>query len=327
MGFEFPAALLTLLFLPLLLWHVWRADQQTLKIARAFKSRPPGRWFSFVRLGLVAILLASLAIIGARPYLQTPNTGDYLFVADVSRSMNARFSCTEPSFLERAKSVMRTVLAAVPEGRFGIVAADRFAFPVSQMTYDHAYLDEVIENGLFVGLTYEATATDIGNALSVVAAKKTALPEIFGNVRQVVLLSDGHIQGDYMRSLRQPIDELVKAGVGVVAVGIGNSGRTPIPEEERETCKDEYIRIGGEVVSIPMRADILEYIAQETGGVFAVESETDKVVQYLRQQGLTPVEGGFEGGSRQHRDIGWIFLIPATLALAGMLLLRLRPSF
>ena len=73
--------------------------------------------------------------------------------------MEARQSCREPTLMQRSRLVMRRVLAGMPDARFGIMAFERLAFPVTQMTYDHGYLAEVIEHGLFVGLIYERTAT------------------------------------------------------------------------------------------------------------------------------------------------------------------------
>ena len=322
MGFAFPEALLLLLALPLLLWRLIGGDRQARQVVTAFRSQPPGRWFFAARLVLVTVLLGSLVLLAARPYVQSPNTGDYLIVTDVSRSMNARFTCDEPTFLDRAKRVMRTVLNGVPEGKFGIVAADRFAFPISQMTYDHSYLDQVIDHGLFVGMTYVATGTDIGNALSVVADKKAALPDTFGNVKHIVFLSDGHIEGDYRRSLELPLAKLVEADIQVATVAIGNSGDTPIPTGEGESCTGDLTRVSGEVVAIPTRWDILQYIAEETRGQYFAETEAEPLVQYLREEGLTRFDASATGGEGRRIYLDTMLLGPATVALLGLLLLR-----
>lgn len=320
MRFALPEALLLLLFLPPLLWVLWRGDRRAEDVARALKSNPPPQWYLTLRLVFVTVFLGSLVAIGAGPYFQLHNTGSLLFVNDVSRSMNARFVCDEATFLDRSKQVMRTVLKGIPEGKFGVVAFDRFAFPVSQMTYDHAYLGEMIENGLYVGLTYKATGTDLANALSVVAEKKQKLPELFGNVSHVVLLSDGHIDGDYRRALRPGLDQLIEAQIKVIAVGVGNPGETPIPLLEGKDCNAEYIQSNGRRVTIPRRDDILRYISVETQGAYFEEDESSNLVQYLRREGLTKVDDDIAVSARQRQEIGWYFLFPATLALVGLLL-------
>lgn len=320
MRLALPEALFLLLLLPPLLWVLWRGDRRAEEVARALKSNPPPKWHSVARLVLVTVFLGSLVLIGAGPYFQRHNTGAFLFVNDVSRSMNARFVCDEATFLDRSKQVMRMVLKGVPEGKFGVLAFDRFAFPVSQLTYDHSYLDEMIENGLYVGLTYKATGTDLANALSVIADKKQKLPELFGNVTHAVLLSDGHIDGDYRRALRPGLDQLTEAQIRVVAVGVGNPGETPIPLREGRECNAEYTEVGGRRVTIPRRDDILRYISAETQGAYFEEDEGSNLVQYLRREGLTKVDDEIQVSTRQRQEIGWYFLISATVSFFGLLL-------
>lgn len=319
MGFDFPEAFLLLLILPPLLWVLRRGERRAKEVAQIFKSQPPRPWYFIGRLVLVSLFIGSLAVVGARPYLEPKETGDFVFISDVSRSMTARHSCGEPTFLARSKQVMRAVLSGVPEGKFGIIAFDRFAFPLTQMTYDHAYLDEVIEHGLFVGLFFEATATEVEKALSVVAQKKKRLPEIYGNVEHVILLSDGHVAGDYQRRFRQPLLDLQEADIKVLAVGIGNPGETPIPKMRSGECMNEYIAVEGHTVGVPLRDDILKFIASETRGEYFGEGETQKLIQFLREEGLEMVSEESEFGPEHRRNIGQLFLIPATLALFGVL--------
>jgi hypothetical protein len=154
----------------------------------------------------------------------------------------------------------------------------------------------------------------------VVSQKNERLPEIYGNVKHVVLLSDGYEGGDYRRRFRQPLDQLVKAGIKVVAVGIGNPAATPIPIDRDGECIDEYAKVGGQVVSIPLQADVLQFVANETSGRYFAEGEVEGLVQFLREEGLRPYSDESQFGERQRQDIGWIFLVPATVALFGMLL-------
>lgn len=321
MRVDFPEAFLLLAVLPPLAWVLGRGHRRARQIAHILKSRPPQQWRLVSRLVLVCVFIASLAVVGARPYTEPARTGDFVFLVDVSRSMTARHSCGEPTFLDRSKRVMQRVLAGVPDGRFGIVAFDRYAFPITQMTFDRAYLEEVIEHGLFVGLFFEATATNIENALSVAAKKKATLPEIYGNVKQVILLSDGHVEGAYQRRLRQAFQDVLAADIQVLAVGIGNPGKTPIPRVESGECVERFLEARGEVIGVPLRDDILKFVAGEARGQYFGEGEVDELIRFLHEEGLSEVARGTEFGEAQRRDIGWIFLIPATMALFGMLAL------
>ncbi len=320
MGLGFSGALVLLLALPVLLWMVWSGARRREHLAQAFHATPPARWRGPARMVLVAVFLGSIAIAAAKPFVWSGKGGDFLLVTDVSRSMEARYSCAEPTFLDRAKTTMRRIIDELPEGRFAIVAADRLTFPISPLTYDRAYLDEVIENGLFVGMTYEATGTDLGNALATVAQKKRDLPDVYGGVNQIVLLSDGHVEGDYARSLRGPLEALNDQGIRVVAVAVGNRSETPIVGGGRERCSDVYLASGGRRVTIPMRTDILQHIAEQTGGLLATEAGVDEIVAFLRAEGLTEI--GAEGVGRQRRDVSPVFVALATVGFLGLVLLQ-----
>lgn len=321
MEFEFPEAFLLLLIIAPLVVLLRRSERRTRSIASAYKALPPGATFFITRLALVCLFIASLTVVGARPYVAYDRAGSYVFLSDVSRSMLARHTCSEPTFLWRAKKSMRDILAGVPEARFGIVAFDRFAFPITHMTDDQVYLDEVIEHGLYVGLTLEATGTELANALSVMAAKKRRLPEIYGQVGYVILLSDGHIGGDYRRRLREPIQDLRNADIKILAVGIGNPDATPLTDMVAGQCSNQHIEVDGQRVVIPLRADILTFIADATGGQYFSEAETDKLVQTLRAELRRIADKDVPPGTGQRRDLSSVFLGLATVALLGLLYL------
>ena len=145
-------------------------------MAAIYKGRSPHSRYYRARYILAGLFFGSMTMVAARPYIESGRTGDLLFLVDVSRSMHARHSCGDMTFLDRAKNVMSDVLVGVPEARFGIFAFDRFAFPITHLTRDRTYLYEVIEQGVHVGLTFEATRTELANALSVVAMKKARFP-------------------------------------------------------------------------------------------------------------------------------------------------------
>jgi len=323
-GFGFPEAFLLLLLLPPLLWILRRGEQRADSVVALFKSRPPGKWHARIRYALTSLFMVSLIAVGAKPYIETNQTGTFLFLVDVSRSMEARYSCTEPTFLARAKSIMQDVIEAIPEARYGIVAFDRLAIPITQITYDRAYLEQAIEYGLHIGLSYEATATQIPNALTALAEKKQRLPEFFGDVGYVIMLSDGNMPGNYQTALRLPLLALEKVGVKVISVGTGNAGETPVPVVTANgVCqKQQYTDMEGKQVAIPLRDDILSFIAAGTQGEYFGEAQTEALIQYLRINGLEDIEEGVAIGENQRRDISRVFLLFAALACFGILLLR-----
>lgn len=323
MGFDYPWVFLLLLAVLPLVWVLRRSELLTRRIVHLFRSVPPPLRYFRSRSVLAVSFTASLLTAGAGPYLEPTRTADYLFLVDTSRSMQARESCAEPTFLDRAKNVMQDVIEKIPEARFGIVAFDRLAFPVSQLTYSHAYLDSVINNGLFIGMTYRATDTELFNALKVIAAKKRALPDLYENVENVILLSDGHLDDEEWRqNLEQPLQDLLGAGITLLVVGVGNPAETPIPmTDQAGVCEDKLTEVNGTVVRIPLRSDILQAVATGTHGHYFEERQTGELVDYLKEQTNTEVTANLRFGEDQRKNIGWVLLVPAAAALFGLFLL------
>jgi hypothetical protein len=215
------------------------------------------------------------------------------------------------------------VIVAVPEARYGIVAFDRLAFPITQLTYDHTWLDAVMEKALFVGMAYRATDTEMMNALSALAEKKQALPDLYQNVRYVVMLSDGHLnEEDWRQNLEQPLKDLEAADITLLVVGIGNPVETPVPLlDENGVCSGTMAELNGNPVRIPLRSDILQAVANGTQGVYYDEAGTGDLINDLRDEALVEVTGQERFGEQQRRNISTVFLFPATAALFGLFLL------
>lgn len=321
MYFEYTQALYLLVILVPLIWILARSRSRTVAIAAVYKGRAPEPWYYKLKLSLIVVFISSLVLVAARPYTVSQRSGDFLFLIDVSRSMDARHSCGDLTFLDRTKNIMRSVLNEVPEARFGIFAFDRFAFPVTHMTSNFEYLFDVIENGIHIGLTFEATKTELANALEVVADKKERLPGIYGKVNKLILISDGNVGGAYRRRLAEPLGRLRNSGIEVLVVGVGNPGETPIMVQERGQCINQNLEMDGEAVMIPMRDDVLKFIASEGQGQFFAEANTELLVEAVRS-GLVLIPGEEDDtGGQYRRDISLYFLAFATLALLGLVIL------
>jgi uncharacterized protein YegL len=325
MGFDFPWGFLLLIAILPTLLLLRRSELRTRDAMNAFRSASPATWYFNLRYLLLSVFIGSLAIVATGPYLEPSITGDYLFLVDTSRSMQARNSCGEPTFFMRTKAVMQSILEGMPEGKFGIVAFDRYAFPITQLTYDTDYLNEVINNSLSIGMFYQATDTNISNALSVTALKKKSLPAIFGKVEYVILLTDGHLGSDnWQDKFEQVLQELRETNIKIIAVGIGNPVETPIPIiSATGECLDKFIRVDGEVVRIPLRGDILKLIASETQGKYFGEVQVAELVEFMREETFTSdMPENLISVREQRNSISWIFLLSATVALFSFLTLR-----
>lgn len=326
MYFEYTKILLLLVFLIPVFFLLRRSKNRAQDFARVYKANAPVKLYFMMKYIFVFTFLTSIIAVAARPYTESNRSGDFLFLVDVSRSMDARQTCGDLTFLGRSKVVMRKVLEDIPEGRFGIVIFDRFAFPVTQMTTDFQYLNEVIDEGIHIGMTFEATKTELANSLEVVADKKVRLPEIYGNVEQVILLSDGYVSGAYRRRFAEPLEKLRSSGISVSTVGIGNPSETPIIAVERDVCTNQHIEMDGETVFIQLRDDVLKFIASESQGKYYSEGDTDTLIADLRS-GLNFIESDNPSG-QYRRDMSFVFLVTGSVGLFGMLLLGadIRPT-
>lgn len=321
MGFDNPSAFLLLLLLLPMLWFLRRGIGRTRKVAEMYRAEGPTRNYTVIKAASLVVLVASLVLTAARPYLEPRNTADFVFLNDISRSMTARNYCSEPTFLDRSRDIMHRILNNVPEARFGIMVFARLAFPISQMTFDHSYLHEVINNGLRVGMIFEATATSIPNSLSVLARNKQTYPELYGNVEHVILFSDGFVEGDWRNELTGTLEDLRQAGIKVLSVGIGNPGETPIPRMDAGECQDEYLLYNGRPLRIPLQDDLLKFLATESGGEYFGEGNINELIDFMREETLKPAKPETDFTREQQRDISWVFLLSATVAVFLFLLL------
>ena len=323
MHFLYPEALLAMLLLLPVGWLLSRSYRRALATTTSFGARANSVKFFKARFLLAGIFVSSLAVVAARPYVTYQQSADILFVVDVSRSMLARHSCSEPTFLDRAKIVLGRTIDAMPQANIGIFAFDRFAFPVTQMTNDREYLHDVVDNALYVGLMLQATQTEIANALNTVAEKMRRLPDIYGGVSHVVLLTDGYVEGNYRRRLAAAVTQLRRVGARVSTVGIGNPEDTPITDSENGQCLNRKLEVSGDTVMIPLRTDVLKFVAAESGGDYFTEYETDRLVESL-QADLRRLAGERrQAGAR--RDVSGVFLALASLALLGFVYLPIFP--
>jgi len=320
-AFQNPEAFYLLFILIPLLFVLWKGRLKTIQVISAFKGEPANKFYHIAKTMLALMLVTSLVMITARPYSQLKKTADFLFLVDISRSMQARKSCSQPSYLDRAKIVMKDVVSDIPEARFGIVVYERLAFPITQLTFDHAYLDTVIEQGIFDGLIFDRTATQLGKALSTITHKKQNLPEHYQNLKYIILLTDGNLMGDYQRNMEETISKLAQHELKVVPVGIGNLEPTAIPIKENGKCVDKFIVKEDTLITIPLKSETLQFIASSTNGQYFGEGETENLVSYLRDNALedTFIDSGIS--QRQRNDVSWIFMVISSLALFGYIFL------
>jgi Ca-activated chloride channel homolog len=266
MSFAWPAALLSLALIPILVVAYMLIQRRRVKYAMRFTNldllanvvdRSPG-WRRHLPPLFALAALASLLVALARPETTIALPRDEASVVlaiDVSGSMMA--TDVPPTRLDAAKQAASTFVEALPD-RFGVglVSFSTGATSLAKPTDDRAQILELID-----GLQAH-TGTAIGDAIASaidlapkgsdgkVATGKDGKPLV-----SILLLSDGaSTQGI---SVDDAIGLAKSAGIAVNTIALGtDAGTVTVPNELGEL----------QTVSVAPDRATLERIADETGG-------------------------------------------------------------
>lgn len=279
MTFTRPDLLPLVILVPVLLAAaIWLHGRRRRRIAQAFSdphllARLGGdalRRFPTRRLILVTLAGAALAMAAAGPRWGVRAVEgralslNVVLAVDVSKSMLA--ADLDPNRLERARLFARRVLRELSGDRFGLVAFAGRAYVLSPLTVDHSavqlYIDALDPYMMSEGGS--ALATALHQATDLVRASDTA------GDRVIVLLTDGEETAQDLDAVRVAADRTARAGVRVVAVGIGTPRGATVPAADPVTgraagsVRDEY----GEVVTSRLDEETLRMIVGRTSGTY-----------------------------------------------------------
>lgn len=174
--------------------------------------------------GILAVLAAGtfLGLAAAQPVIERTTTretrtdAEAFVVLDVSRSMLARRSSESETRIERAKAAARTVRAAFPEVRFGLVSLTDRALPHLFPSIDHDVFEATLTRSLGIeqppprsSLATNATSLD---ALATIRTQRYFAPK--SSKRLLLVLTDGESQpvtGARLASVlrRPPVTDVV----------------------------------------------------------------------------------------------------------------------
>ena len=234
---------------------------------------------------------------------------DVVVALDVSRSMLA--SDIEPTRLDRAAALVRTVVRDLPLARFAVTVFKGSATTLMPLTSDPFAVDIVLE-----GLTPALVSTPGTNLEAGLTHALDRFPSASSAHRAIILVSDGEaLDGDP----RGPTARAKERGIPVFTVLAGTTEGAVIPGPDGSPLTDDT---GRPRVS---RADptALEGIAVATGGRAFVLTDPDSVPALVREIGGF-VELRQRDGFRlvPHRRFR-LFLGVALAALAVSLILRI----
>ena len=142
------------------------------------------------RLILILLALILITLASARPYIRYQEMAsgdlsrDVMVIFDVSKSMRA--ADLPPSRMEQAKYLLRQVIKAFPEDRFGLIPFAGKAFVSCPLTRDHHTLQQCIDQ-----LDYDSVPVGGTNLEQALLAADKSFAASAGEQRVILLLTDG----------------------------------------------------------------------------------------------------------------------------------------
>ena len=260
-----PLWLLLLAAVPFLVYlHHRRRAFGALTVSRLPRQRA-GQWrlHAPFYLRTLAFIVAVFAL--SRPQLgytweeSTTRGIDIQIALDISGSMGAE-DFQPDNRLAVAKRVVQDFIERRPADRIGLTVFGGTALTRAPLTTDRRMLEELVSS---LDLSEVPDGTAIGVALADAAARLRA-----GTAKSkvIILVTDGvnnagEIDPRSAAALAQGL------GIRVYTVGVGTTGRVPVPMQIRDpfTGEPETRRV---LMEVQVDEDLLREIAQRTGGRF-----------------------------------------------------------
>jgi Ca-activated chloride channel family protein len=281
MSFQWPAALLLLALIPVLVaLYIWMQSRRrryalryaSVSLVAQAVGRGPG-----IRRHIPAVLyfvaIAAMIVALARPEATVPslqNSGTIILVIDVSGSMAAED--VRPNRMEATKEAARDFVNKQPSGvKIGVVAFSDYAALVAPPTGEHKpVLDALarlrpqrstnIGAGLQVALDAIYEVGDSAGPSAIGEPTPTPTPGTKAPAASIVLVSDG--ESKVGPPPLEIADEAAQAGVKIYSVGIG-------------TAEGTVLRIQGQNVFTSLDEPTLRGIAERTEGrYFSAQDES-----------------------------------------------------
>lgn len=275
---------------------------------------PQAVHLSRFRRNLKRLLLLSavvlLVIAAARPYYRTVSRdvsvsgSDVLILFDVSKSMRA--TDLPPSRMEQAKYLLREVLGAFPQDRFGIVPFAGSAFLSCPLTADHTALNEALED-----LNTDSVPLGGTNIEKALQTAQRAFAGAAGSHRAVILLTDGDELSGNAAAMTA---ELKKNNIPLAVVGFGDPAvAAPVPDGQGGVMRSGT----GQIAGSKLNEATLRRLAADTGGIYIRSQVSDTGFGELKKFLDKLDRSGYSTDA--HREVADIF--PWFLAAALVFLM------
>ncbi|MDC6365284.1 MULTISPECIES: VWA domain-containing protein [Flavobacteriaceae] len=277
-------AIIPVMVLAFFFFQIWKKrTQRQFADSRLLRRLAPNR-SSFKSALKLFFLLAGLAflILG----LVNPKIGtkletvkregvDIVFAIDVSKSMLAEDIA--PNRLEKSKRLVSEIINQLASDRIGIIAYAGQAYPQLPITTDYGAAKMFLQSMNTNMLSSQGTAIDAAIELA-----STYYDDAEQTNRILFIVSDGedHSEGSTVKA----IDLAVQNGIRIYTIGVGKTKGAPIPIKRNGVVESLKKDNEGEVVITKLNEAILSEIANEGNGAYIDGSNTEKTVEYIKEQ-------------------------------------------
>ncbi len=270
---------IVLLFIALQLWK--KSAQKKFANTQLLKRLSPNQSLFKSILKLVVLCLAfmflSLALVNPKigTKLETVRSEgvDIVFAVDVSKSMLAEDIA--PNRIEKSKQLVTQIINNLASDRIGIIAYAGKAFPQLPITTDYAASKMFLQNMNTDMMTSQGTA--IREAIELA---KTYYDDDEQTNRVLVIISDGE---DHEGDAAEIAEEANEQGIRIFTIGVGNQKGGPIPIKRNGVVLNYKKDKNGETVITKLNEDTLKEIAKEANGVYINGSNTNDVVDTIKE--------------------------------------------
>lgn len=277
-------AIIPVMALAFFFLQVWKTrTQKQFAEAKLLRKLAPNKSRFKSSLKLMFLLLGlSFLIVG----LVNPKIGtkletvkregvDIVFAVDVSKSMLAEDIA--PNRLEKAKRLVSEIINQLASDRIGIIAYAGQAYPQLPITTDYGAAKMFLQSMNTDMLSSQGTAIDAAIDLA-----STYYNDEEQTNRVLFVVSDGEDHSE--RSTIGAVEKATESGIQIFTVGVGKSKGAPIPIKRNGVVESLKKDNQGEVVITKLNETVLLEIAEEGNGAYIDGTNTEKAVEFIKDQ-------------------------------------------
>lgn len=250
----------------------------------------------FIIAGLLSVAIIVLAVALANPKTGTKLVNvkragvDIVFVLDVSKSMWA--TDVAPDRLEKSKQIIHKTIDQLGSDRVGMVVYAGSPYPLLPITTDFAAAKLFLQNA------EPDLVSSQGTALKDALEHAASYFDHQSNTHKfLVLLTDGE---DHEENVSDITDDLSDSNIQLIAVGVGTSNGSVIPNKVNGINKGNIKDQQGNIVISKRNETLLQEIVNDAEGLYVDGNDTMMAVQHINHQLNSVQKKNFE--SKQFSD-------------------------